>query len=54
MMMIRFDRPFPSWEIGRSGAFFASLKHPLYHEGGAFHHKRIASYRGWDARYDVY
>lgn len=48
--MIRCDRPFESRAIGRSGAYYTSLRHPLYHEGGALQHERKVSYRGWDER----
>jgi len=50
--MIRCDRPFEAWKIGRSGAFYLTGRHPLYHEAGALHHRRHVSYRGWDERLD--
>jgi hypothetical protein len=50
--MIRCDRPFEAWKVGRSGAFYVTGRHPLYHEAGALNHPRSVSYRGWDERLD--
>jgi hypothetical protein len=52
-MLIRCDRPFAGWGVGRSGAFYTKKRHPLYHEPGALHHVREATYRGWDERTEV-
>jgi len=49
-MLIRCDRAYEAWSIGRSGAWFVTARHPLYHEPGALHHHREVSYRGWDER----
>jgi len=49
-MTIRFDKPFKATDIRPSGAFCVTARHPLYHEPGALHHERKASYRGWDER----
>ena len=51
-MLIRCDRPFEAWQVGRSGSFYVTFRHPLYHEPGAFKHQRAVSYRGWDERVD--
>ena len=50
MMLIRRDKPFGATDIRLSGAFYVTARHPLYHEPGALHHVRMASYRGWDDR----
>lgn len=49
-MLIRCDRPFEGWNVGRSGAYYTTSRHPLYHEPGALHHRRAVSYHGWDER----
>lgn len=51
-MLIRCDRPFQAWKVGRSGAYYVTFRHPLYHDPRGLGHPRVASYRGWDERLD--